>query len=85
MAYAMSHQRGDVVQILLAQLATNQAVFRQLVEAGQSMLEQEEAVLHQIAEQALLDASKRDGAIMQLGRVEMMRSLLQYTARYLKS
>lgn len=76
--------RQDNVDRLLEQLASNQMAYQQLVEAAQFVLQHEEVVLHQIAEQSLLDLTKRDGAIMQLGRVEMIRSLLQYATRHTK-
>lgn len=39
-------------------------------------LEEEEKALHLLCEQSLLDASLRDSATMQLGKVELLRKTL---------
>lgn len=65
-------------------LMANKAVYVQLIDVMESRLTEEQEVLSILSEQALLDSSVRDRAVMQLGRVSFLRDILTYT-KHLKT
>ena len=69
---------------LISILATNKVAFGNLITYGESRLKQEEETLNQAALQALLDPHARDGAILQYGKVSMLRELLSYAGQFIK-
>lgn len=81
MVYGMSQIADDAI---LHSLASNSAAFEQLLDVARHKLADEEKVLNEVAQQSLLDASKRDLAVMQLGRVSMIRDIIEYANRFLK-
>ena len=70
--------------VILHSLASNSAAFEQLLDVARRKLTDEERTLNDIAQQSLLDMSKRDLAIMQLGRVSLLRDLIDYANRFIQ-
>lgn len=64
-------------------LASNKTAFTRLVEYGEYMLSQEQEALQKAAISALLHPADRDGAVLQCGRVEMLRDLCVLARRHL--
>ena len=64
-------------------LSSNKAAFSRLVEYGEYRLAQEQEALQKAAVSSLLHPNDRDGAVMQCGRVEMLRDLCTLARRYL--
>ena len=69
---------------LISNLAANQVVFGNLIEYGNLRLAQEEDVLNQMSLQALLDSDARDRALLQYGKVSMLRELISYANQFIK-
>lgn len=70
---------------LLSMLASNKAAFGNLLAYGNMRLSQEEQTLNQMAVRALTNPQDRDGAVLQYGRVEMLRDLIAYAQRFIKN
>ena len=70
---------------LLSMLASNKAAFGNLLTYGNMRLSQEEQTLNQMAVRALTNPQDRDGAILQYGRVTMLRDLIAYAQRFIKN
>lgn len=70
---------------ILANLAASPAAFGNLLAYGDMRLAKEETDLNEAARQALVDPQKRDGALLQYGRVTMLRDLLTFARTFQKS
>lgn len=70
-------------QILLS-LASNRAAYARLLVYGEARLTQEEQELNTLAIRALSCPQDRDTAILQYGRVTMLRDLLSYAQQFIK-
>ena len=55
---------------------TGNGTLHLLITFGERMLAQEEKLLHDAALAALVNPQERDGAVLRLGRVEMLRTLI---------
>ena len=69
---------------LISMLASNPVAFGNLIAYGELRLAQEEQVLNQMAVKALMNQQDRDGAVLQYGRVTMLRDLLIYARTFQK-
>lgn len=65
----------------IAALKRNTAMYAQLVSLLDDVVNEESTKLHKLCEQSLLDSSLRDTAVMQLGKVEFLRSIQIYLQR----
>ena len=70
---------------LLSLLASNTVAFNNLLAYGRARLAKEEATLHELATNSLLHPDTRDAAVMQLGRVDMLKTLLTYADSFNRS
>ena len=69
---------------LISMLASSQGAFGNLLTYGEMRLSQEEQELNNMAVRALTNPQDRDGAVLQYGRVTMLRDLLAYARQFVK-